>query len=142
MKLFITIILMLLTILVKAQCEPDKRFFASGSLEFTTDWGFILQGGITGQLSRFSAHLGIRAREFVDSTYGKTNDVQAKLFPRLELGFRIVDGVHINVGIAKDQDVSITAYHRIGEKTAIYGRGLYDGALMFGIGVKFLIYQE
>jgi len=141
--IIIALLLLLLSSVLKAQCEPDKRFVASGSLELTSDWGFIMQGGITGQLSRFSAHIGVRAREFVDSTSPKSNDVQAKLFPRLELGLRIVNGVHFNIGIApRSRDVSITVYGRVGEKVAVYGRGLYDGALMFGLGIKFLIYRQ
>ncbi len=141
MKLIITLLLLLSTILVKGQCEPDRRFEASGTLEFMSDWGFIMQGGITGQQSPVSLHVGIRAREFVDSA-NKDSYAQAKLFPRLEFGYRIIDGLHVNVGIAKHQDVSITGYRRIGEKVAMYGRALYDGQLVFGLGVKFLIYKN
>jgi hypothetical protein len=129
------------SILAKAQCEVDSRFAASASFELTSDWGFIAQAGITGGQLPFSVHLGVRAGEIVDSSVGKQGNQSGKFFPRLELGYRIIDGLHLNVGIAKDKDVSITAYSRIGEKLAVYGRGLYNGALMFAMGVKILFYR-
>ena len=140
MKLLTTTLLLLSSILAKAQCDPDIRFATSASFELTSDWGFIAQAGITGQQSPFSVHLGVRAREVADSSAGKQVNQSGKFFPRLELGYRIIDGIHLNVGIARDKDISITAYQRIGEKLAVYGRGLYNGTLMFAMGVKILFY--
>lgn len=141
MKLFITSLFVLSFLLAQGQCEPDTRFAASATLEFTNDLGFIAQGGITGQLSPASLHLGIRAREFVDTDTKNGNYPQAKLFPRLEIGYRIINGVHLAVGVAKLQDISIIGYARVGEKVAVSGRVLYDGSIMVGMGVKILFYS-
>lgn len=151
MKSLILILLSLCIVLIThGQCEPDKRFYPSASLEVNSDWGGILQAGITGQQSRFSFHAGIRAREFVDSiTTAKGRYVETKILPRFEIGYRVVNGIHINAGIAYDNplrttrpDISVTGYKRIGEQVAIFGRGLYDKSFTFGIGVTVLFYKE
>lgn len=142
MKQLFFSLLILCTVAANSQCEPDKRFVPSATIELTSDWGMIVQGGITGQLSPISIHAGIRAREFVDSDSSKSNYSQAKVLPRLELGYRIIDGLHLNVGIAKQNDVSVTWYKRIGDQTAIYGRGLYDGSVVFAIGLKVIFYKQ
>lgn len=143
--LFLTLLLLLATIKGKAQraydagsCEPEHQFAPSASVELTSDWGMIIQAGITGQQSRLSVHAGIRYREFTDMITAAKPVEEPKLMPRLELGFRVINGLHVNFGWAADPDVSVTAYRRLGEKIAIYGRGLYDGGLMFAIGFKVL----
>lgn len=142
MKIRITLLLLLLTTMAQAQCEPDKRFVPSTTVELTSDWGMIVQAGVTGQLSPISAHVGIRYREFTESDTSKLPASQAKLLPRLELGYRIIDGLHLNVGIAKQNDVSVTWYKRLGDQTAIYGRGLYDGSVVLAIGLKVIFYRQ
>lgn len=136
--------------IVLAQCEPDKSFYPSASVEVNTDWGGIMQVGITGQISRLSFHAGIRTREFVDSiTIGKWTRKETKLLPRMEIGYRVVNGIHLNAGFAYNSDIqavvpdiSVTAYKRLGDQIAIFGRGLYDKKFSFGIGLKVLFYRE
>lgn len=135
---FIVILLLLMTLFAKAQCEPDTRFAPSYTIELVSDWGFIMQGGITGQLSRISLHLGLRVRTMIDSTTGKASADQPTTFPRLELGYRIIDGLHLNAGIAKVPDVSVTWYKRVGGKAAIYVRGMYDQSFNMALGLKVL----
>lgn len=151
MKKCIFLLLSLCIVLItQGQCAPDKKFYPSASIEVNTDWGGIIQAGITGQQSRLSFHVGVRTREFVESiTTAKGKYSQTKVLPRFEIGYRVVNGIHINAGIAYDTphrttepDISVTAYKRIGEQIAIFGRGLYDKSFAFGIGVKVLFYRE
>jgi hypothetical protein len=125
-----------------AQCAPDKQFYSSATIELTSDWGMIIQAGMTGQISPLSIHAGIKAREFVPADTNKNGINQSGVMPRLEIGYRIVEGVHINVGIAQQKDVSVTAYKRLGAQTAIYGRAMYDGSVVFGMGLKVVFYKE
>lgn len=141
MKQLFLSLLILCTVAANSQCEPDKRFVPSTTVELTSDWGMIVQAGITGQQSPISAHLGIRYREFTETDSSKLPASQAKLLPRLEFGYRIIDGLHLNVGIAKQNDVSVTWYKRLGDQTAIYGRGLYDGSVVLAIGLKVIFYR-
>ena len=137
MKRIFTILLVLSTLVSTAQCDPDKNFLPSATIELTTDWGFIAQAGITGQISRLSLHAGLRVRTMVDSI-GKLNKPEEKMLPRGEIDLRIINGLHTGVGISEDPDVYVQAYARVGEAIAISGRLLYDGAFVFGIGAKFL----
>ena len=139
-------ILMVLAMLVAsragAQCDPEKMFVPSVSFELTSDWGLIGQAGLAGQISPLSLHAGVRIREFVSEDTLKLRRANAKMMVRGEVSYRIVNGVHVNVGVASQIDVGVTAYKRIGEQFAFYGRALYDGALMFGLGMNFIFYRQ
>lgn len=143
MKLLLLLITSTFALATAAQCDPDKKFYPSSSIEIASDWGGIVQIGFSGQISRLSAHIGMRFRTIVDSvSTSKGTEPESKLFPRLELGYRIINGLHINAGLSEDPDISVTAYKRTGDRTAIYGRGLYDGTLVFALGLKVLFYRE
>lgn len=140
--LFVVLLLLLVHLKGNAQeCEPETNVYPSATTEITSDWGMIIQGGFTGQRWPISLHAGIRYREFVDNISEAKPVQEAKLLPRIEIGIRIINGLHLNFGTGGRNDVSLTAYRRLGEKIAIYGRGMYDGAVMFGMGVKVLFYS-